>query len=253
MYFLTLLLILRAVGPGRIGIPPGDTDASSFLLKAIRDKDARLLEEHLRVALLWSDQAYAHVQLTCFSKGGGSSGSTVLQALAPGSALQCAGQDYEVASVDLTNTTWTGVGTWSDMLSQPPGVRMRFAFATPLVTCNPEHRQASNALPFPDPHTFFTSSMRHWRLLDGPLLPYSGEQMTQAARCVVSEYRLETAESVLAGRLHLGFLGWIEYVCRYQEKTVVASLNALARLAFFSGSGYLTECGMGVTAVTITN
>ena len=34
---------------------------------------------------------------------------------------------------------------------------------------------------------------------------------------------------------------------------VVASLNALARLAFFTGSGYLTERGMGATAVSITN
>lgn len=253
MYFLSLLLILRAGGPDRIGIRPEDADASSFLLKAIHDKDARLREEHLRVALLWSDQEYAHIQLTCFGKGGGSSGSTVLQALAPGSALHCAGQEYEVASVDLTNTTWTGIGTWSDMLSQPPGVRMRFEFATPLVTCNPEHRQVGNALPFPDPHALFTSSLRHWRLLDGPLLPYSGEQITQAARCVVSEYRLVTAERFLAGHSHLGFLGWIEYVCRTREMSVVASLNALARLAFFSGSGYLTERGMGVTAVTIAN
>jgi CRISPR-associated endoribonuclease Cas6 len=253
MYFLTLLLILRATEPGRSGMPLEDADASFSLLKTIRDTDARLREEHLRVALLWSDHEYAHIQLTCLSKEGGSSGSKVLQALAPRSVLQCEVQDYEVASVDLTNTTWTGVGTWSDMLSQPPGVRMRFTFATPLVTCNPEHRQADNALPFPDPHRFFTSSLRHWRLLDGPLLPYSGEQMTQVARCVVSEYRLETAERVIAGRPCLGFLGWIEYVCRYHEKTVVVSLNALARLAFFCGSGYLTECGMGVTAVTITN
>lgn len=36
-------------------------------------------------------------------------------------------------------------------------------------------------------------------------------------------------------------------------KAAVASLNALARLAFFTGSGYLTERGIGVTAIAITN
>jgi CRISPR/Cas system endoribonuclease Cas6 (RAMP superfamily) len=88
-------------------------------------------------------------------------------------------------------------------------------------------------------------------MLDGPPLPFVGEQAAQAARCLVSEYRLETGESVLAGRSHLGFLGWIEYICRASEADAVASLNALARLVFFTGCGYLTEYGMGTTTVTI--
>jgi hypothetical protein len=107
--------------------------------------------------------------------------------------------------------------------------------------------------PVPDPQTLFTSALRHWRLLDGPLLPYTGTRMAQVAKCVVSEYRLETADYILAGHAHPGFLGWIEYVCRTRESSVIVSLNALARLAFFSGSGYLTERGLGVTAVMITN
>ncbi len=77
--------------------------------------------------------------------------------------------------------------------------------------------------------------------------------MVQAARCVVTEYCLETAESTLEEHSHPGYLGWIEYTCRTQEMTTVASLNALARLAFFTGSGYLTERGMGATAVTVAN
>jgi hypothetical protein len=84
-------------------------------------------------------------------------------------------------------------------------------------------------------------------LTPGSELRYAGQ------KCVVSEYRLETADYILAGQAHPGFLGWIEYVCRTRESSVIVSLNALARLAFFSGSGYLTERGMGVTAVMITN
>jgi len=128
---------------------------------------------------------------------------------------------------------------------------MRFAFATPLVTSTPAHRQGGNALPFPIPQVLFASALRQWRMLDGPLLPFVGEEIAQAAGCVVSEYRLETAARILAGGSHLGFLGWIEYTCRAPETTAAASLNALARLAFFTGCGYLTEWGMGVATVRI--
>jgi CRISPR/Cas system endoribonuclease Cas6 (RAMP superfamily) len=75
--------------------------------------------------------------------------------------------------------------------------------------------------------------------------------MVQAAGCILSEYRLETAESTT--QAHPGFLGWVEYTCRAREIAAIASLNALARLAFFTGSGYLTGLGMGTTAVTIAN
>lgn len=251
MYFLALLLTLRALEATRNGILPEDADASSALFHAIRNKVSCPREGYLRGALLGNDQERVHVRLTCISKGGGSLGSGALQALAPRVVLQCAGQRYEVESADLTDPIWTGVSTWPDMLSQPVGARMRFAFATPLVTSNPAHRQSGDALPFPGPQVFFASALRHWRMLDGPLLPLVGEEMAQAAGCVVSEYRLETAARVLAGRSHLGFLGWIEYTCRAPETTAVASLNALARLAFFTGCGYLTERGMGVATVTI--
>ncbi len=253
MYFLAFLLTLQARQPGRFHLSLEDADTSFSLLQAIRDKDASLREAHLRAALLWSRREHAYMRLTCFGKPGGPPGGAVLQALAPGSLLQCPGHEYEVESIDMTDTAWTGVGTWSDMLGEPAGSRMRFTFATPLITSNPRRGQTGNALPFPEPQTFFASVLRHWRMLDGPFLPYSGEQITQIASCVVSEYRLETARCVLAGRPLLGFLGWIEYTCRARGTRAVASLNALSRLAFFTGSGYLTECGMGVTAVTIAN
>lgn len=251
MYFLALLLTLRALEATRNGILLEDADAFPALFHAIHDKVACPREGYLRGALLGNDQERVHVRLTSISRGGGSLGSRVLQALAPGVVLQCAGQRYEVESADLTDPVWTGVSTWSDMLNQPVGARMRFAFATPLVTFDPAHGQFGDAMPFPGPQVLFAGALRHWRMLDGPLLPFVGEEIAQVARCVVSEYRLETAARVLAGRSHLGFLGWIEYTCRAPETTAVASLNALARLAFFTGCGYLTEWGMGVATVTI--
>ncbi len=251
MYFFALLLTLRALETTRSGILLEDADASAALLQAVRDKVACPGGEYLRVALLGNDQERVHIRLTRIGRGGDSPGGEVLQALAPGCALQSAEQQYEVESVDLTDPMWTGVSTWSDMLSQPVGARMRFAFATPLVTSNPAHRQGGNALPFPSPQVLFASALRQWRMLDGPPLPFVGEEITRTAGCVVSEYRLETAARILADGSHLGFLGWIEYTCRAPETTAAASLNALARLVFFTGCGHLTEWGMGVATVRI--
>jgi hypothetical protein len=253
MYFLALLLTVRAQQPGRLHLPLESAGVNVSLAQAIREKDARLREGHLKAALFWSDQERARIRVTCFSRGGWSFASTLLQALAPGSALQCAGCHYEVESVDLTDSMWAAVSTWSDMLGHPACKRMRFAFATPLVTSSPAQSERLNAFPFPDPQVLFASLLRHWRMLDGPLLPFVGEHLALEARCVVSEYRLETAERVLSGRVHLGFLGWIEYACNAREAGATASLNALARLAFFTDCGYLTECGMGVSSVTIAN
>jgi CRISPR-associated endoribonuclease Cas6 len=253
MYFLAFLLTLRVLEPVRHNHSFGDAHELLWSQPIPPDTDAYLREGRIRVALLKRDHESVHVRLTCFSAGEHAPGSVVLQALTPGSELRYAGQKCVVESVDLTDPLWTGVGTWTDMLGQSPGVRMRFTFATPLITADPAKRLFDNALPFPDPQILFASALRHWRLLDGPLLPYSGVGMTQIARCVVSEYRLETADSMLAGHSYTGFLGWIEYVCRTRESSVIVSLNALTRLAFYSGSGYLTERGLGVTTVKITN
>lgn len=253
MYFLAFLLTLHVRLPESPHLSLEDADPSVSLLQAIRDKYPMLCEVQVRAALLWSRQKRACMRVVCFDKPSSALGNRLFQVLAPGSVLQCPGHEYEVESINVTDTVWAGVGTWSDILRESIGARMRFTFATPLVTSNPPRGQAGNALPFPQPQTLFASVLRHWRMLDGPFLSYSGEQITQIACCVVSEYRLETARCTLADGPRLGFLGWIEYTCRARGTREIASLNALARLAFFTGCGYLTECGMGVTTVTVAN
>jgi hypothetical protein len=253
MHFLALLLTLHARQPDPFHLPFANGGLASAFLQAIRDKDARLREQRLKAALLRGDQEHITLRITCCDKPGDTVGSIVLQALALGSILQLPGQEYQVESLDLADSRWTGIATWADILSNAPGVRMHFTFATPLVTSHSAGVQSANALPFPHPEMLFASMLHCWRILDGPCLPYSGGQITQMARCVVSEYQLETAGSVHGDHSLPGFLGWIEYACCKRDMTAIASLNALARLAFFTGSGYLTEQGMGATAVRITN
>jgi hypothetical protein len=251
MYFLALLLTLRAKGSGQFPLLKGGLDAFVPLLQALQDKDAPPCAESITAALLQSNQRHALVRLTCFGKTGDPPGATPLHVLAAGSVFTFSQWGYEVESVDLTDPLWTGVSAWPDILSAQHGGRMRFTFATPLVTAHQEHGQVGTALPFPDPQTLFSRTFRRWQECDGPPLPYPGEQAVQAARCVVTRYRLWTVERTLAGSSHLGYLGWIEYTCRTRELAPVVSLNALARLAFFTGSGYLTEHGMGITRIAI--
>lgn len=248
MYFLAALLTLKAMEPDRSPSHLVDNDESTPSRQELHFKDVFLEEGQMTAAVLFSAARHARLRLTCWCKARDTPAS-VLQALASRSRIEFAQQCYVVESVDLTDPLWTGISTWTDLLHGRHGVRMRFTFATPLVTANRERGMDSNVLPFPDPQTLFSSVLRHWQGLDGPPLPYAGEQMVQAAGCILSEYRLETAESTA----HPGFLGWVEYTCRAREIIAIASLNALARLAFFTGSGYLTGLGMGATAVTIAN
>jgi hypothetical protein len=251
MYFLALLLTLRAKESCQFPLLKEDPGASVPLLQALLDKVAPLCEGQITAALLQGNQRHILMRLACFSKAGDPLVAMLLHALATGSVFTFSQRGYEVKSVDLTDPLWTGVSTWPDMLSEQYGGRMRLTFATPLVTANQEQGQVGNALPFPDPQTLFSRVFRRWQECDGPPLPYPGEQAVQAARCVVTEYRMWTVERTVAGSSRLGYLGWIEYTCRTREPAPVVSLNALARLAFFTGSGDLTEHGLGVTRITI--
>jgi CRISPR/Cas system endoribonuclease Cas6 (RAMP superfamily) len=70
---------------------------------------------------------------------------------------------------------------------------------------------------------------------------------------VVANYRLRTVEFRTQERTQIGFVGWAVYECRKLEAAHVSALNALARLAFFTGVGYQTARGMGAVKTTLSN
>lgn len=252
MYFLATLLTLKALETNRFPLPPAEKDVVIPFRQTLRSQAAFHGVSQMTVALLSGDVRYPRMRLTCCCQARDAPGM-VLQALTSRPTLEFGQQCFEVESVDCIDPIWTGISTWPDLLNEQYKMRMRFTFATPLVTVNQQCTSNNSALPFPHPLTLFSSLLCHWQSMGGPPLPYNGEQMVQAARCVVTEYRLQTAERILDDHSHLGYLGWIEYTCRVRERAAIASLNALARLAFFTGSGYLTEHGMGATAVVVAN
>ena len=253
MYFLALLLTLRTRESCSFSLPLENAEMPSSLFLQADQTDALQRRKGMRVALIWHDHSHARLRLACLNMARGALRKAVQQAIAPGPVLHYAGQDCEVESVDLSNTRWAGTASWPDIVNGRPGKRMKFVFTTPLFTSPRDDRQRNTALPFPDPLTLFTAVQQQWQSLNGPMLPYSGEQAVHLAKCMVTEYHLETVKRVFPDGCSIGYLGWIEYTCLFQEEAAIASLNALARLAFFTGSGYLTERGMGVTTVGIVN
>lgn len=158
---------------------------------------------------------------------------------------------YTIASVDLTDSTWSGISTWSDLVESTTGSLVRFSFLSPLVMEQAVASGKPATLLFPEPVLLFSYLVQAWNTLGGLEFAFSSEQMVQASRCMVSNYRLSTTSCWVAGCYQVGYLGWIEYECRCRQAHVLAPLNVLARLAFFTGLGELTEYGMGATAVTI--
>ena len=81
---------------------------------------------------------------------------------------------------------------------------------------------------------------------------WDGMQRTLQA---VTEQALSSA-GIAVGQLAgagFGIAGYDWPGERAPHEEAIATLNALARLTFFTGCGYLVERGMGVTVVSITN
>jgi hypothetical protein len=251
MYFLALLLTLRTQGSGSFSHAFEQTEVPAPLAFVAGQTEVPFHNKDTRVALLWHTHSRAHLRLACLNMTRGALKSAVQQAVAPASGLHYAGQACEVESVDLSNARWAGTASWADMVTGPSGKRVKLTFTTPLFTS--PAGQAHNTLPFPGPLALFPAAQQQWEHLHGPRLPYSGEQAIALAKCMVTEYHLETVERIVSDRRFTGYLGWIEYTYLRQDEEAIAMLNALARFTFFTGNGYLTEQGMGVTTVSITN
>ena len=252
MYFLALVLTLRAQGSSHFAHTGEHVDVLAPLALVAEQTDVSCQKRETRVALLWMNHSRAHLRLTCLNMAGSALKNAVQHAVASTSGLHYAGQEYEIESVDLSDARWTGTASWADMVNGCPGKRVKLTFTTPLVTA-PTSEQAHNALPFPGPLALFPAAHQQWQRFNGPALPYTGEQAVDLAKCMVTAYHLETVERMVSDRCFTGFLGWIEYTYLQHHEEAMAMLNALARLTFFTGNGYLTEQGMGVTTVSVTN
>ncbi len=250
MYFVALLLTVRCIEEARTLEYRDICDIHHVLADYHCNYAASHQQYDITVSLLRCEPRHALLRLTICSREK-SPVSAILETAIP-SLFQHSHGRYEVQAIDLTNLRWAGISTWADLLPQQAERCMHFSFATPLITAEPVRQQNRNVLPFPEPLPLFSSLAQRWQTLGGPTLAGSADQLIRASACVVARYRLRslTRESSLPAPV--GYLGWIEYEClRYNR--AVASLNALARLAFFTGTGYLTAYGMGSTTTRLSS
>lgn len=252
MYFAALLLTVQSVGEART---PAGTETHSIhhvLTNCLHRLDASHQQDDVTVALLRSEHQRSLLRLTICGREE-TPVPAILEAATTQSPFQQGQGRYEVESIDLNHPRWTGISTWPDLLAEKAGRFMRFSFATPLIMAEPDHHQSPNALPFPEPLPLFSSLAQRWRALGGPTLSRSVEQLVRTSECVVSRYRLRSLPVEVSNHAGIGYLGWIEYECRKFTPRCIASLNALARLAFFTGTGYLTAHGMGSTTTYLSS
>lgn len=199
----------------------------------------RAPQEHLRVTLS-GEHALADAQ-------------EVLSALAVHPLLACEGVSYRVLSVGLAYAPGTAVSSWADVLAPPPRRPLRLRFVTPLLVAG-SSEDATQAECFPQPWLIFGMAFDCWRHLGGPMLSEHLLPWIRDRGCLVSEYHLRGVPISVksgeeAGKMTVGWTGWITYSCREVDVVHIAGLWALARFATFVGMGVQTEYGFGVTQV----
>jgi len=199
----------------------------------------------LTVACLRSEPQQTVLRLTLAEEQQEDHGifSQLLSRIHAGQLIRFCQRDGKVVSLDVSDPMWTGISTWADFQKTPHHSSFGFAFTTPFITASPLAAVFPDALPFPEPETIFLPALECWQKLAGPLFPWSGAHLIQAACCVLANYRFYTVEIPLTSHPTFGYLGWVEYSCLQPQAEEVAALAALARMTFFTGCGYDTTLG----------
>lgn len=250
MHHIALLLTLRLIEEERDPFPLESQALACALRRLLEQEIVHRQTLSITAAVLGKDEESTRIRLS-LSGSDVTSGITSLHDLTARSLLHFCQRRYEVASIDLAHPLWSRVNSWADILAPSTARIMHFAFATPMITKEPTNQMSRDALPFPEPIPLFSSVIDSWLGLGGPGLPANARQLVQATDCVISLYRLRTCPVALGDHSCTGYLGWIEYECRQSVHPYLASLISLARLAFFTGVGYHTAQGMGVTNVRL--
>jgi len=260
-----LALFLR-VTPLQKEIPnaaqtPGGASLYKALLHALAPNDEALDElfhqngasTHITVYPLKSDEGEQRIRVTVCGQHALTATHTLLSALAGQAVLHCGHQSYRVLSADLARPPLASVSTWADLLAPSPSSRpaLRLRFVTPAIFTGTAEGSAQGEV-FPQPLQVFSGLLDRWSQLEGPALPCVVLSWLQSYECIVSDYQLRAEPIALSGRaesatVYPGWKGWIAYTCRAPQVACMSTLQALARLACFTGVGDSTEIGLGVT------
>lgn len=156
-----------------------------------------------------------------------------------------------IESIKILNST----STWSDFLSEPWGGRFYCDFISPVSITKRDSRNNRFVALFPDPVDIFHNLYWCWQKLGGPGILGINELASFIAGggCVISKHDLKTEKFRIERHIQIGFTGQTVYECRYTDNMdCIIALNALMRMANFTGIGYQTRRGSGAVQTRIT-
>jgi CRISPR-associated endoribonuclease Cas6 len=251
MYFAALVLTLRA-SPASMALTHEERQClCETIVGLLKQRVHATVPCLVKTALLSRGASHTTIRITFAEHSSPYETPASLQTLLTLPSLHVKQRDHEVESIDLTDTTWSAIATWDDLMQRSMNSILRFSLATPLILGSPQESRAKSKDPFPEPWQLFSRLKRRWDQLEGPRLSQDIEQLLEASGCTVSNYRLDTVHIQGVPSDYRGYRGWIEYTCRTRHSPAISALNALARLAFFTGLGEYTEQGMGETTVAL--
>lgn len=260
MFFVAATLYLRLSKAQDLTFADGRY-VHAALLRAISDVEPRAgqtlhdMGRHKRFtsAILESRRQIAKLRVTFMAEDGLDYATILINALSQRPTLRLGQVVSEVDGIDVGSGDWSGVSTWSDLQQETVVPTMRFSFITPTAIMKDDAWGGRFTLLYPEALEVFAGLARRWRALEGPTLPEGLEHFVAAGGCLVSQHQLRTVAFHTSERVQIGFVGYVVYECRRQEATYLAALNALTRLAFFTGVGYQTARGMGLTKTTLSS
>jgi hypothetical protein len=210
---------------------------------------------HITVTPLERGEGGQMVRVTMSGRDALTATHALLSDLAEQPVLHCEHQPYRVLSADLARPALSSVSTWADLLapSRPARPAVCLRFVTPAIFTGSAKGSPQGEF-FPHPLQVFSGLLDRWSRLEGPELPPRIMPWLQSDACLVADYRLragpiapgcasETAAACLSWQ------GWVAYTCREPQPEFMSSLQALARLACFTGVGDRTEVGLGMTQI----
>lgn len=139
-----------------------------------------------------------------------------------------------------TRNALCGRETYQGLASGQPLESFRLQFVSPTAL-----RVAGRNLPLPDPVGLFSGYLAKWNAFSPvPLRPDIAAAVAEGA-VVISRHSIRTDVFPLPRAAQIGYVG--DVVFRVMDETIRPEISALARFAFYAGSGYKTTMGMGQT------
>lgn len=210
---------------------------------------------YITVSPLKSDEGEQKIRVTVSGQYALTATHMLLSALAEQAVLLCEHQSYRVLSADLARPPLASVSTWADLLTPSLSSRLtlRLRFVTPAIFTGATEDAGQGEI-FPQPLQVFSGLLDRWRQLGGPALPQGILPWLQSYECIVSDYRLRAEPVALSNgagsvAVYPGWKGWITYACLAPQVAFMSTLQALARLACFTGVGDSTDVGHGMTQI----